>query len=238
MVPLLKSAITERVFCGKKFFCLADQSAPDTDVAAIEKRVCNQIIANRCSFDCGVDAFAGVGISGFLWARCSRRLFLVERREAALALIRKNLRHIRHPLCNAQIVHGSAREFLQAGAKAQLSFDLVDLDPFGNCLDLLPIVSQLVRDGVICITTGEIYQIYRGLNRRDGRTSPKRYRGKRARLWVTEELLPEIAGQLPRSEIIHFYAYPTSVRVIVRVGSYPIDPRWFEERPKFLSWFE
>jgi hypothetical protein len=236
MARLSKSAITERVFCGKKFFCLADQSAPDTDVAAIEKRVCNRIIADHCSFDCGVDAFAGVGISGFLWARCSRNLFLVERRDTALALIQKNLRHMRHPSSKVQVVRGSAREFLWAAVKSQLSFDLVDLDPFGNCLDLLPIVSQLVNAGVICITTGEIYQIYRGLSRREGRTSPKRYRGKRARLWVTEELLPEIVGQLPRSEIIHFYAYPTSVRVIVRVGGYPIDRRWFQERPKFLSW--
>src|SRR5205807_2910701 len=45
--------VTTRIFCGRKFLCLNDQSAPDKDVAAIEKRICNQIISDRCSFACG-----------------------------------------------------------------------------------------------------------------------------------------------------------------------------------------
>jgi len=161
--------VTTRIFCGRKFLCLNDQSAPDKDVAAIEKRICNQIISDRCSFACGVDAFAGVGISASLWARCSRSLFLVERRENALALLRRNVRNIRHPLCAIRLVHATAQEFLVAAVRAKLSFDFLDLDPFGDYLHLLPLASALVQRGVICFTTGEIYQVYRGLNRRGGK---------------------------------------------------------------------
>ena len=230
--------VTTRIFCGRKFLCLNDQSAPDKDVAAIEKRICNQIISDRCSFACGVDAFAGVGISASLWARCSRSLFLVERRENALALLRRNVRNIRHPLCAIRLVHATAQEFLVAAVRAKLSFDFLDLDPFGDYLHLLPLASALVQRGVICFTTGEIYQVYRGLNRRGGKPTPQRYRGKGAREWVRKELLPEVAARLPGSQILHFYAYPTSVRVIARAGSYPIYPQWFEGRPKFLSWLD
>jgi len=234
-VPSVLKA-TNRIFCGKKFLCLDDPSAPDADVAAIEKRICNQIISDRCSFVCGVDAFAGVGVSAFLWARCSRTLFLVERRQNALTLLRKNLRNIRQPLCTIKIVHATAQEFLEAAVRAKLSFDFLDLDPFGDCLDLLPVASALVQSGVICFTTGEMYQVYRGLNRRGSKPTPQSYRGKGAREWVRKELLPEITAGLPGSQIVHFYAYPTSVRVIVRVGCYPIYPHWFEGRPRFLSW--
>jgi hypothetical protein len=234
--PDVRPKVIDRLFCGKRFRCLDDQSAPDKDIAALEKRTCNQIIAKHCYFWSGIDAFAGVGISSYIWARCNRHLCIVENREDAIALLTSNLKHIRCRSCVLQLAATKADTFLRAAAAAGLSYDFVDLDPFGNCFDLLPLVSQLVPKGVICVTSGEIYQVYRGLNRRNRRTTPAKYRGRGVRRWLIEEYLPEILNLLPGSELVHFYAYPTSVRAILRTGRYRIYSEWFKARPNFLSW--
>jgi hypothetical protein len=129
-----------------------------------------------------------------------------------------------------------ARKVLADLAAANVRVDLLDLDPFGNCMDLLPLAAKVVDFGVVCLTTGEIYQVYRGLNRRGGKITPKRYRGRKVISWLHKELLPEVLGALPRAELVHFYAYPTSVRMILRIGEYPIYSYWFSRRPKYLSW--
>jgi N2,N2-dimethylguanosine tRNA methyltransferase len=228
--------IVRRRVLGKELFCLQDQSAPDLDIAAIEKRRCNAIIARSCKFKRGLDAFAGVGVSSRHWSACTEELYLVECRNAALRLLRRNLPMIRRPNCRIQLVCSKAHTFLEEALSQRLQFDLVDLDPFGTCYELLPLVRRIVPKGIICITSGEIFQVYRGLNRRPDRPLATEFRGRNVARWVVRELLPELVGACGDARLVHFYAYPTSVRAILAVGDFRICKDLFKMRPRFLSW--
>jgi hypothetical protein len=223
---------------GKTFYCLPDQSAPDLDVAALEKRLCNALLAHVCAFERGVDAFAGVGISSLYWSKCVRELYLVEQRPAALRLLRKNLPSIQRPDCKMTMISGKAGDFLANADRRGLSFDFVDCDPFGTCYELLPLISRLVPRGVVCITSGEIFQVYRGLNRRFGRPNADRFRGRKAPEWVGESLVPEMLSAFSNAKLIHSYAYPTSVRMIIAIGGFPVSEQIFSKRPRLLGWFD
>jgi hypothetical protein len=221
---------------GKRFLCLQDQSAPDLDVAALEKRKCNRIIAQHCKFDRGLDAFAGVGVSARYWSKCTRELYLVENRKLALELLQKNLPAIARPSCRVKIVPTTAQGFIESALRADEQFNLVDLDPFGTCYELLPLIESLVRSGVVCITSGEIFQVYRGLNRRPGRPPAEKFRGHRVKDWVVRELIPEIVAVCRNARLVHFYAYPTSVRIILAIGGFRLPKHAFRGRPNFLGW--
>lgn len=221
---------------GKKFYCLPDQSAPNLDVAAIEKRRCNSILAESCNFDRALDAFAGVGVSARYWSRCTKELFLVENRPAALSLLRKNLPAIKRRGCRIHLVSAPARSFLENAVAQGLKFDLVDCDPFGTCYELLSLVAQVVPRGVVCVTSGEIFQVYRGLNRRPARPPADEFRGHRVTEWVVKILVPELMKACGYARLLHFYAYPTSVRVILALGRFKISPQLFRDRPNFLGW--
>jgi N2,N2-dimethylguanosine tRNA methyltransferase-like protein len=228
--------VTIRRVLGKDLYCLTDQSAPDLDVAAIEKRRCNAILARFCKFRRGVDAFAGVGVSARYWSSCTEELYLVECRLAALDLLRKNLPAITRPSCKVQLVPSKALTFLRTALERQLQFDFVDFDPFGTCYELLPLVKRLVPQGIICITTGEIFQVYRGINRRPGRPSAVEFRGHNVSQWVVKKLIPELVAACGEAKVVHFYAYPTSVRVIIALGGFRIPMELFKSRPQFLGW--
>lgn len=221
---------------GEPFHCLPDQSGPDQDIAAIEKRTCNAILADTCRFERGLDAFAGVGVSSRYWSTCTKELFLVESRPTALHLLRKNLRYIEQPAMRVQVVPGKAETFLEDAIRQKLNFDLVDCDPFGTCYDLLPLVARAVPRGIVCITSGEIFQVYRGLNRRPGRPPAGEFRGHNASTWVTQSLIPEVIRMFSEARLLHFYAYPSSVRVILAVGGFPAIYDAFRDRPHFLGW--
>lgn len=229
-----KKAVVVRTVLGRTLHCLTDQSAPDLDVAAIEKRRCNSVIAETFLFKRALDAFAGVGVSARYWSLCTKELYLVECRPAALNLLYRNLPAIKRPTCRTEIVHGKARVFLERAVSEKLHFDLVDLDPFGTCYDLFPLVREVVPRGVVCVTTGEIFQVYRGLNRRPGRP-PTSFKGRDVSKWVVQELLPELIAMFD-AKLIHFYAYPTSVRVILALGRFRFRRGLFKERPRFLGW--
>ncbi len=228
--------ITTRRVLGRDLYCLPDQSAPDLDIAAIEKRRCNAILARSFKFKCGLDAFAGVGVSARYWSICTKKLYLVECRDAALRLLRKNLPAIARPTCRVELVPSRALEFLEEAVEEELQFDLVDCDPFGTCYELLPLVKQLVPRGIVCITTGEIFQVYRGVNRRPGRPSAVEFRGHKVSQWVVQGLLPELITACGDARLVHFYAYPTSVRVILALGGFCVPAELFRTRPRFLGW--
>src|SRR5258708_4678281 len=184
--------------------CLGDQSAPNLDIAAIEKRRCNAIIARFSNFKRGLDAFAGVGVSARYWSSCTEELYLVECRQAALDLLRRNLQAIARPKCKVQIAPRKALPFVQEAVDQGLQFDLLDLDPFGTCYELLPFVRRLVPHGIVCITSGEIFQVYRGLIRRPGRPSAREFRGRKVSRWVVQELLPELVSACGDAKLVHF----------------------------------
>ena len=228
-------AVVRRVL-GSDFYCLPDQSAPDMDIAALEKRRCNAALAKSCMFKRGLDAFAGVGVSSRYWSTCTRELYLVENRPAALRLLRKNLAAIERRGCRVHVIAGTAHDFLQEAVSSGTYFDLVDCDPFGTCYELFPLVARIVPRGIVCITSGEIFQVYRGLNRRPGRPAACKYRGRNVWQWVVKMLLPELVGVFGGARIAHFYAYPTSVRVVLAVGGFPLPSQAFSGRPRFLGW--
>jgi predicted O-methyltransferase YrrM len=230
------SPVVVREVLGKKLYCLPDQSGPDLDIAAVEKRCCNHLIAKYCKFERALDAFAGVGVSARYWSSCARELFLVERRPAAVELLRKNLPSIERRGCKVRLIVGSAKSFLEDALRSGWKFELVDCDPFGTCYELLPMVTRLVPRGVVCVTSGEIFQVYRGLNRRPGRPSAEGFRGRRVSRWVTQILIPELIQVCGGAELIHFYAYPTSVRVILALGGFPVPVEVFSQRARFLGW--
>jgi len=134
------------------------------------------------------------------------------------------------------LVSKSAESFLEEALLSHRSFDLVDLDPFGACYELLPLVARLVPRGVVCITSGEIFQVYRGLNRARGRPPAAQFRGHKVSQWVVESLLPEVLKVYTEAKLVHFYAYPTSVRVILALGGFPLSAHIFRQRPRFLGW--
>jgi hypothetical protein len=221
---------------GRNFYCLPDQSAPDMDVAALEKRRCNAVLARFCRFKRGLDAFAGVGVSSRYWSACTGELYLVENRLEALRLLRKNLAAIQRPSCRLHVLAGTARAFLEKAVSEGIEFDLIDCDPFGTCYELLPLIATVVPRGIVCITSGEIFQVYRGLNRRPDRAACGDYRGHKVLHWVVGVLLPELMSAFKGARIAHFYAYPTSVRVVLSVGGFPLPSRAFWGRPRFLGW--
>jgi N2,N2-dimethylguanosine tRNA methyltransferase len=227
--------MTRRVL-GKDLHCLQDQSAPDLDIAAIEKRRCNAILARFCKFNRGLDAFAGVGVSARYWTSCTKELYLVECRQSALHLLRRNLPAIDRPGCKVRLVPCKAHVFLERALDRKLQFDLVDFDPFGSCYELLPFVKPLVSRGIVCITSGEIFQVYRGINRRPGRPAVEGFRGAKVSEWVVKELIPELVAACGDARVVHFYAYPTSVRVILALGGFRVPAQLFKTRPRFLGW--
>jgi N2,N2-dimethylguanosine tRNA methyltransferase len=206
------------------------------DVAAIEKRRCNRLISEHCRFDRGLDAFAGVGISAYYWARCTQHLYLVEKRKDALNLLQRNLRFIEYRDSSLELVGRNVHDFLLAAAENKLTFDFIDCDPFGGCHELLPVLSRVMVRGVLCMTTGEIYQVYRGLNRKPGRNGGPDYRGVKVLGWVFDEAIPEVINSFRGAKLIHFYVYPSSLRMIFAIGGYPAYAQWFARRPNFLGW--
>jgi hypothetical protein len=225
-----------RHILGKEFYCLPDQSAPDLDVAALEKRRCNRLLSKFCRFERGLDAFAGVGVSSRYWSRCTRDLYVVENRPVALRLLRKNLPSIAWRGHRVRLVPSTAHRFLEEAASLGMKFELVDCDPFGTCYELLPLIPHVVPRGIVCITSGEVLQVYRGLNRRPGRPPAEEFRGHMVSQWVVKMLIPELIAACGDARLVHFYAYPTSVRVILALGGFPVPVEAFSGRPKYLGW--
>jgi hypothetical protein len=222
---------------GHPMLCLMDQSAPDLDIAAIEKRRCNRVLVNHLSFSSGLDAFAGVGVSAAYWSRSCARLTLVENRKDAFRILKRNLLELRNTKCKHELIFGDARIFMERAISEGRQFDLVDCDPFGSRYDLLELIPRLMPHGILCITSGEIYQVYRGLNRRPGRPDAHGYKGRRAVMWVQESLLPEILSHFREARLLHLYAFPTSVRIYLAIGNTRADAEWFRGRPQRLGWF-
>jgi len=231
-----QTPVMMRSVLGRSLYCLPDQSGPDRDIAALEKRRCNHLISKFCRFRIGLDAFAGVGISARYWSACTEELYLVEKRPAALQLLHKNLPAIERQGCQVRLVVGAAHEFLEEAASRDMKFDLVDCDPFGTCYELLPLVRRLVPRGLVCITSGEVFQVFRGLNRRAGRPPANEFRGHKVSQWVVQNLIPELIQLCGGAESVHFYAYPTSVRVILALGGFRVPIHGFRARPRFLGW--
>lgn len=224
------------LFHGKQFLCLNDQSAPDIDIAAVEKRACNDIISSSFHFRCALDAFAGVGISAEGWAKCSEELFVVENRKDALAGLHANLQLIQNETCALHVFSGAAADFLGYAIRKKIRFQLIDCDPFGTSYDMLPLLRHVITAGIVCVTSGEVFQVYRGINRRPGRPIQPQYKGRRCIEWVQNVLIPEVIHSVGNCRLLHYYVYPSSVRLILAKGRFRVPEDLFAGRPNVLGW--
>jgi len=108
-------------------------------------------------------------------------------------------------------------------------FGLVDVDPFGQSWDVLEVVvSHLSEDGILMVSNGEALAVWRNLRKQQ--RYPTGNFGKRLPIWVVDEYLPRL-GNVTGLEVQFFYAFPTSVRVILSNREIPVElwrgcPRW------------
>jgi len=113
-------------------------------------------------------------------------------------------------------------------------FGLVDVDPFGQPWDVLEMVgSRLSADGVLMVSNGEALAVWRNL-RRQQRYPTGNY-GKRLPVWVVDEYLPKLED-VTGLEMRFFYAFPSSVRVILSNKKMPAE--LWEGCPHWMWWLE
>ncbi len=102
---------------------------------------------------------------------------------------------------------------LNSSTAVPSSIGLIDIDPFGSPWRSLEEISGLVGpETVIQISNGEAHAVRRNLKR--GQKYPTQYFGRRLPQWVTDEYLPRLQRIL-RLDVRFFYAFPTTVRVIL-----------------------
>jgi hypothetical protein len=87
------------------------------------------------------------------------------------------------------------------------------------------------------ITNGEALAVRRNLIK--AQRFPTKFYGKKMPIWVTNELLPKLK-EITQMEVQFFYAFPTSIRVILSNQSLPKSlwngcPQWMWWLPKYVN---
>jgi hypothetical protein len=110
---------------------------------------------------------------------------------------------------------------------------IVDIDPFGRPWETLERYKSSIRlSSVVMVTSGEIHSVVRNLKRtfyfpteRVGKDSPQ---------WVVRELIPRVED-LTNMPCRFFYAFPTSVRLILSRRKLPLG--LWKGCQQWLWWF-
>jgi hypothetical protein len=110
---------------------------------------------------------------------------------------------------------------------------LIDIDPFGRPWDiLLHHRDSLRRASAVQVTSGEIYSVVRNW-KRTFQFATRRV-GAKAPQWVTTEFIPRVED-ITLMKCQFFYAFPTSVRLILSPGRLP-ESIW-NGCERWLWWF-
>lgn len=113
-------------------------------------------------------------------------------------------------------------------------YGLIDIDPFGQPWDVLDVVLPFLKpDGILCITNGEALAVWRNLKKQQ--RYPTYFFGKQMGRWVVEEYIPRLEA-MTGLRCSWFYAYPSSVRVILSRHSLP-STLW-HECPRWMWWLQ
>jgi 16S rRNA G966 N2-methylase RsmD len=230
------------IFYKEKHFYVEDDPArPDKKPSGVEKAVVNEIVAADHEWNFAVDAFAGIGVSGYIFSEHARRVLALEKKESKFAILWQNVMEIE----NIEVEHTDNVKFLEKALREGMEPpDLIDLDSFGNCRAQLTPALDWMKEGALLVTTGEIEGIYRNspFVRKNYPEIEGRYIGKEAVLWAEKEFIPNLIRQYPQLHLVHFYTEPSSVRVVFEVGD---DFKFTSEtkdkladRPKYLDWFK
>jgi hypothetical protein len=128
-------------------------------------------------------------------------------------------------------IHGTINATIPVSPSKQII--LVDIDPFGSPWSTLNRHAGLVQTAqVVQITSGEIYAVVRNWKR--AQRIPTMNFGKLAPKWVEEEYIPNLERFLGK-KCRYFYAFPTSVRVVLSNSRLP-SCIW-AGCLRWLSWF-
>jgi hypothetical protein len=107
--------------------------------------------------------------------------------------------------------------------------EIVDIDPFGQPWDALRENQEIIRRcKCLMVSNGEALAVRRNLRR--AQRFPTKYFGKRLPLWVAKELIPRVE-RVSGLRVQFFYAFPTSVRLILGRTTFPSSlwrgcPQW------------
>lgn len=114
------------------------------------------------------------------------------------------------------------------------SCDLIDIDPFGQPYGAIEATLPKLKDeGVLMVSNGEMMSVVRHLkNTQHLKTD---YYGKTAWKWVIEQYLPYIE-EITGLKVQFFYAFPTTVRVILSKQELPND--LFRGCKRWMWWLE
>jgi len=231
------------IFYKEKHFYVEDDPArPDKKPSGVEKAVVNEIVAADHEWNFVLDAFAGIGVSSYIFSEHARRVLALEKKESKFAILWENVREIE----NIEVEHTDNVKFLEKALREGMEPpDLMDLDPFGNVNAQLPLALEWMKNGALLVTTGEIEGIYRKspFGRKNLPEIEGRYIGKEAVMWAEEEFIPNLTRQYPQLTKVHFYTEPSSVRVVFEVGEFEFTKETKEklaekERPIYLDWFK
>jgi len=231
------------IFYKEKHFYVEDDPArPDKKPSGVEKAVVDEIVAADHEWDFAVDAFAGIGVSSYIFSEHARRVLALEKKESKFNILWQNVQEID----NIWVEHTDNRKFFEKALREGMEPpELIDLDAFGNVNAQLPLALEWMKYGAILVTTGEILGIYRKspFGRKNHPEIEGRYIGKEAVMWAEEEFIPNVVRQYPQLHPVHFYTEPSSVRVVFEVGDFKFTRETKEklaqkERPKYLDWFK
>jgi 16S rRNA (guanine(966)-N(2))-methyltransferase RsmD len=125
--------------------------APPSGVRPTADRVREALFARLNDLDgvCVLDLYAGTGALGIeALSRGAARAVFVDRSNASLAALRRNLRALELESCT-RVVRGDVRGALRRLAEEHLSFDLVLADPPYDDRDLATPLALLVSGGLL-----------------------------------------------------------------------------------------
>lgn len=199
-----------------------------------EKLAVNRIVAELLRPQTVLEAFAGDGTSTRIFARHARQVVAIEKdgRYLRSFLESKAGRKAAVARCN----NLALLPFLAPG-----SFDLVDLDPYGNCFPQLEHAARLRSPtGILLISSGQIQRVVRGLALSQLPDS-RLYFGKRAVLWAESVWIPYLLDFFGRStalHLVHFFTSPVLTRVILGPRTAQRALSLLRDRKKYLGWFE
>lgn len=175
-----------------------------TDEAAVWKRVLLYRVARYHQPERILETHSGVGISAALYRHACPRSLIF-----------------------------SLTDY-RAVSRLRGSFDLIDIDPFGQPWDALALaLPQLAPGGVLLVSNGEALAVWRNLRRQQ--RYPTQYYGRQMPLWVANEYLPRLE-EITGRKVQFFYAFPSSVRAILSAA--PLPSLLWEGCPRWMWWLQ
>jgi hypothetical protein len=137
--------------------------------------------------------------------------------------------------CPSAIIHSLHNWQQQLSDKL---YHLIDIDPFGQPWDTLAAtLPHLRQGGILMLSNGEALAVWRNLRKQQ--RYPTHNYGKQMPHWITEEYLPRLE-QTTKLQVKFFYAFPSSVRVVLSTTQIPTElwnncPRWMWWLAKYAN---